>query len=145
MGQLVSLSPELPQELLSSSELPTQSDDDDEFPEDPWSDELSELVLDLEAATLEESGQGSLGALHPSINLDNATPQEVLGRLMSMIATPPNRHYERYGAFATKDAVGLKALLSSCLRPEVAKLLELRQTSSAAKYAQPILYHSTKI
>jgi len=148
MSQLVSLSTELP-----SSELPPPSElrsaplnvDDDEFLEDPWDEELSELVLDLEAATLGPSGQASSGVPPPIIDFDNATPKEVLGRLLGLISSPSNRHYERYGAFATKDAEELSALLASCLRPEVAALVESRETSSVTKYAQPILYIGTKI
>jgi hypothetical protein len=147
MSQLVSVSTGLP-----SSELPPSSEllsaplnDDDEFPEDPWDEELSELVLDLEAATLGPSGRAKSEVPPPTIDFDNATPQEVLGRLLGLISSPSNRHYERYGAFATKDLDELSALLASCLRPEVAALVESREISSVTKYARPILYIGTKI
>jgi hypothetical protein len=143
MGQLVSLSSELPPELLSSdlpsSELPPAQPDNDEFPLDPWDEELSELVLDLEATASDQLLQDGSGLPPPSTNLDDATPQQVLGRLLGLMSSPSNRHYERYGAFATKDTDGLIALLMSCLRPEVAPLVELRKTSSVAKYANQFL------
>lgn len=133
MGQLVSISDEGPPKVESSAPPPPAAvDNDGEFPEDPWDEELSELVFDLEAATLE---QKSSALPSPAIDFDIATPQEVLERVLSLISSPSSRHFERYGAFATKDRQGLSVLLASCLRPEVVKLVESRETS-ITKYAQ---------
>jgi hypothetical protein len=143
MSQLVSVSNENPKLLsseLPSSELPpVPINEDEEFPEDPWDEELSELVFDLEATSLKQSGQESSAEPPPTIDFDNATPLQVLERLLDLISLPSNRHYERYGAFATKDTDGLSALVASCLRPEVATLVESHETSSVTKYAQPIM------
>lgn len=119
-----SLSPELP---------PVPVADDEDFPQDPWDEELSDLVLELESATLESTSS----AIPPaSIDFDNATPREVLGRVLGLISSPSSRHYQRYGEFATKDTEGLSALLASCLRPEVATLVGSHHTSSITQYAQ---------
>lgn len=137
MGRL--MSDEAPSEKLSSELLPRAPAVGDEyFPEDPWDEELSELVLDLEVATLEPS---SSAIPPPATDFDNATPQEVLRHVLGLISSPSSRHYERYGAFANKDTEGLSALLTSCLRPEVATLVESHDTSSVTQYAQTsILY-----
>jgi len=145
MGHLVSVSTESPPELRLSQLSSTSSNNDDEFPEDPWDEELSELVFNLEATSLEQSGQARSGLPPPTINFDNATPQEVLGRLLGLISSPSRRHFQRYGAFATKDPDELSALLASCLRPEVAALVESRETSSVTKYAQPNFRTATNV
>lgn len=133
MGQHALISDECPPENLSPELPPAPVADDEDFPQDPWDEELAELVLDLEAATLEPT---SSAIPPPSIDFDNATPREVLGRVLGLISSPSSRHYERYGEFATKDTEGLSGLLASCLRPEVATLVGSHDTSSVTQYAQ---------
>ncbi|TID27473.1 hypothetical protein E2P81_ATG00230 [Venturia nashicola] len=125
-----SMSDESPPEDISPELLSSPPVADDEgF---PWDEELSELVLDLEAATLEPT----ISAMPPSANdFDNATPREVLERVLSLISAPSSRHYERYGEFAAKDVGEVSPLLMGCLRPEVAALVESHNTSSVTQVA----------
>ncbi|KAE9974380.1 hypothetical protein EG328_003895 [Venturia inaequalis] len=127
MGLL--MSDESPSEDVPSSSAPIA--DNEEFPEDVWDEELSELVLDIEAATMESESS----VIPPPIDFDRATPRDVLQRVLGLISSPSSRHYERYGEYATKDMEGLSALLMSCLRPEVASLVESHNTSSVTQVA----------
>ncbi|QDS67582.1 hypothetical protein FKW77_003588 [Venturia effusa] len=118
--------------VASALPLPAPVADEEDFVEEPWDEELSELILDLEASKLEPSSSGISPAV---INLDSATPSAVLERLLGLISLPSSRHYERYGAFAARDTEALSALLMSCLRPEVASLVEAHDTSSITRVA----------